>query len=133
MEHNPLKDPAWSTNPAAEHIMGRRLTAEQQQHGVIAFDQPSELGYQCPVHREPGDSRLEWSEYRAFLWCERCNVDYPTALCVPMDTTPDPTRPWRKGGPSDAVAVYLATVRDAVIHHLTAGTTIEQLTGTPAP
>jgi hypothetical protein len=63
--------------------MGRR------REGVIAFDQPCELGYHCPVCEytltdgENYDERLLWSEYNGFLWCEVCDKDYPSALCQP--------------------------------------------------
>jgi hypothetical protein len=51
--------------------------------GAIAIDYPCELGYVCPVCGA-NDERLEWSEYNAFLWCETCDKDYPSALCQPV-------------------------------------------------
>lgn len=69
---------------------------------VIAFDQPGELGYHCPVcvYDSPEDDRLDWSEYNGFLWCAECNTDYPSALCQPDITK--------------AVDTFLSTVSDAV-------------------
>lgn len=57
----------------------------------IPFDQPCELGYHCPVCEYPHytspwrwsyDERLHWSEYNYMLWCEVCNYDYPSILCL---------------------------------------------------
>lgn len=106
-----------STNERAERLMGRRLTPEQEQTGVVPFDLPCELGYWCPVHRCVMDERLEWSEYAGFLWCAACDRDYPSALCVPLDTgmTPDPARPWWKVGVAAAIEVFLDTVEAAVL------------------
>jgi hypothetical protein len=102
-----------SKDPRAEAIMGRRP------EGRTAFDQPCELGYRCPAcraaHETDGnyDERLHWSEYNGFLWCETCDLDWPSALCVPLDTAPD-DREWVNAGPAAAIDVYLATVKDAV-------------------
>lgn len=102
-----------SKNERAEALMGRRET------GGIAFDLPVELGYWCPVCRvaspdEEGryDERLHWSEYQGFLWCEVCNKDYPSALCVPLDTEPDEKRPWVFAGVDGAIEVFLGTIED---------------------
>ena len=82
---SPCKCPeVYSKNERAEEVCGLR-------GGGIAFDQPCELGYRCPVCdvydvvREDGsyDERLLWSEYNNFLWCQVCNRDYPSALCAP--------------------------------------------------
>lgn len=103
-----------SVNERAEALMGRRPT------DVIPFDQPCELGYWCPVCKVPAvvdgeyDERLHWSEYQGFLWCEVCNVDYPSALCVPLDAIPDPDRPWVHAGPQAAIDTFLSTVEQAV-------------------
>ncbi len=73
----------YSTNSLAEKIVGTRLPF----NGIV-FDQPAELGYHCPVCKyenivkEEFDERLRWSEYNGFLWCSKCNKDYPTALCI---------------------------------------------------
>jgi len=109
-----------SVNERAERLMGRRLTPEQEAQGVIAFDQPAELGFWCPVCRvEPlvdgdYDERLHWSEYAGFLWCDICDRDYPSALCVPFHLRHDPVHPWVHAGPLAAVKVFLDSVEQAV-------------------
>lgn len=108
----------YSTNDRAEELMGRRLTPEQEQAGVIAIDYPVELGYQCPIHKrsladEARHDLLQWSEYNGFLWCPECDRDWPSALCVPLDANPDPDRPWMNAGPDAAIDVFLDTVADA--------------------
>lgn len=64
-----------SKNPLAEEIMGLRSTVG------LAIDFPAELGFVCP--NKGKTHHLEWSEYRGFIWCEQCDVDYPSCLCVP--------------------------------------------------
>lgn len=113
-----------SKNSYAERVMGRRNF-----EGVIPFDLPPELGYECPVchvglrnteerpirsiedYENPfHDVFLMWSEYEGFLWCPTCNRDYPSALCVPMDGEPYLDREWVHHGPESAVNVFLSTV-----------------------
>jgi hypothetical protein len=69
----------YSKNDRAEKLLGRRLEGNP-------IDFPSELGYECPICKIAEDSGLEWSEYQGFLWCERCDGDYPTPLCVPLNS-----------------------------------------------
>lgn len=71
-----------SKNERAGRLMGLRPDA-------VALQEPSELGYRCPVcqnlPRLPSgelDPRLTWSEYNAFVWCEVCDRDYPSCLCM---------------------------------------------------
>ena len=92
-----------STNDRAEQLMGRR--DEDGPVGVILFS-PAEQGYRCPVHTEQciNDDTLHWSEYRAFLWCELCDKDYPSALCCT-----DIDR---------GIDVFLESVSDALIRSL---------------
>lgn len=47
--------------------------------GTIIFDEPSELGYQCPEGHKMG--QLIWSEFNDHLWCYVCKLDYPSAEC----------------------------------------------------
>lgn len=100
-----------SRNSLAGEVMGLRP------RDVIPFDQPGELGYRCPVCLNESevdgefDERLQWSEYNAFLWCEVCNYDYPSVLCVDLTAEPDPERPWKHAGRDAAVAVFLASVQ----------------------
>ena len=77
-----------SKNIRAGKLMGMRKT------DAIILDQPCELGYHCPVcvyrqmspDGEMYDERLSWSEYNSFIWCEVCDFDYPSALCLPRDS-----------------------------------------------
>ena len=74
-----------SKNERAAKVFGMR--ADRVGNAII-FDQPCELDYHCPVcvyeHPEDNyDERLHWSEYNSFLWCEVCDKDYPSALCMP--------------------------------------------------
>jgi hypothetical protein len=100
-----------STNDRAAELVGERPTG-------LPFDQPAELGYWCPVCRVPPetpdsyDDRLHWSQYNGFLWCEVCDFDYPSALCVQL--IGEPEREWQQVGRDAAVTVYLNTIRDAV-------------------
>jgi hypothetical protein len=72
-----------SKNKLAEKLFGFRPAGQP-------IDEPLELGYHCPVceyeldiDKNKIDERLEWSEYRCFLYCRVCNKDYPSALCMP--------------------------------------------------
>lgn len=103
-----------STNDRAEALFGRRGPG-------IPFDMPCERGYRCPVcvvedvGRE--DEGIQWSEYNGFPWCERCNRDYPSALCVPLVGRPAEEPKWRHAiGPDAAVSVFLDTVEQALSH-----------------
>lgn len=61
-----------SKNIRAEQICGLRPEG-------IPIDFPIELGYVCPKNKLHS---LEWSEYNNFIWCEQCNFDYPSPLCL---------------------------------------------------
>lgn len=100
--------PGTSTNDRAERLMGRR--DENGPIGIVLFS-PVEQGYQCPVHQrtleqEDENQTLEWSEHNAFVWCELCDRDYPSALCC---ASTDSQR---------AIEVYLDTVEQAVARAL---------------
>ena len=90
----------YSTNELAQKIVGKRPPI----NGII-FDQPCELDYHCPVCEYDNvvagnfDERLRWSEYNGFLWCSKCNIDFPSALCQPDK--------------KKAVKTYLDCVHDA--------------------
>lgn len=107
-----------SKSARVESVMGRRLSPENEKRGVVAIDFPCELGYRCPVCNFKNDEQLVWSEYASFLWCERCNFDYPSALCVPCDAKPEPERPYVNAGRAAAVRVFLETVEQAVARRL---------------
>jgi hypothetical protein len=91
----------YSKNKRAEQLMGFRPKA-------VALQEPSEIGYTCPVcqnkSRLPGgepDPRLTWSEYNAFIWCETCDMDYPSCLCLGNEI-------------STAIEVFLDSIEGAV-------------------
>lgn len=108
--------PPMSTNERSERMMGRRGPGQP-------IDMPCEQGYRCPVCvvEEVGyeDEALQWSEYNGFLWCERCDRDYPSALCVPLVARRDDEKEWRHAiGPDAAVTVFLDTVEAATARHM---------------
>lgn len=84
-------DAPYSKNDRAARLCGPRVPEGKT---VVPIDQPCELGYHCPVCEydltvdAEYDERLDWSEYRWFLWCAVCDRDYPTVLCVPLDADP---------------------------------------------
>ncbi|RLI75703.1 hypothetical protein DRO97_02610 [Archaeoglobales archaeon] len=63
-----------SKNPDAEKICGFRPK------GTSLF-YPHELGYECPICGASDEDNLQWSEYKFFVWCKRCNLDIPSCLC----------------------------------------------------
>jgi len=91
----------YSKNERAGQLLGFRQKGEP----VL---EPSELGYHCPVCKNAPmveheyDERLTWSEYNSFLWCEVCNRDFPSCLCL-EDI-------------EQAIAVFLDSVEVAVQH-----------------
>lgn len=48
----------------------------------LAVFLPDELGYACPLCGACDEIALTWSEYLGFLWCYKCQLDIPSALCV---------------------------------------------------
>ena len=57
----------------------RKTYGERSPKGAVPLFEPSEFGYRCPMgHYE---DCLTWSEFNEHLWCERCNLDYPTERC----------------------------------------------------
>ena len=65
-----------SKNARAEKICGLRPA------DGMAIDFPCELGFICPRCGDVGEF-LQWSEYNTFIWCEKCDTDYPSVLCMP--------------------------------------------------
>ena len=108
--------PGTAKNNDAERIVGlRNLPAN-----AIPFDQPVELGFVCPVCRNDThrgatdvDERLHWSEYNGFLWCEVCNKDYPSCLCIPLDKKL-PSYVTKKSPVDYAVQLYLTAIRSVI-------------------
>lgn len=85
-----------SKNPNAKRIVGLRHPM-----GGMIINCPYEEGYRCPICKSKSHPEsLDWGEYNGFLWCLACNIDIPSALCMP-----DTIR---------AIDIYLATVRDAI-------------------
>lgn len=85
-----IKRDEQSKNIDAEKILGKRSP------GTSSFQMPFELDYFCPICSSPpsnglfldnGDlkpeyERLHFSEYNGFMWCENCNIDIPSFLCL---------------------------------------------------
>lgn len=63
-----------SKNEQAKKVVGIRSP------GTPVF-MPCELGYACPLCGEEGEA-LNFSEYYSFMYCENCNIDIPSCLCV---------------------------------------------------
>jgi len=111
----------FSVNEYAEQVMGRRREG-------VAIDLPYELGYQCPVCKVSGET-LHWSEYNSFLWCETCDYDYPSALCVPLTGIPYDVGPHVNHGRDAAVRVFLDSVASALRFHVNEAKAV----GSPVP
>lgn len=62
----------YSKNERAKKVCGLRGEG-------TSFDYPIEFGFKCPKRKI---HNLDWSEYKFFLWCEKCNYDYPSPLCL---------------------------------------------------
>lgn len=63
----------YSKNERARELLGCRPDG-------VPLDQPSELGYRCPVGKQ---HHIEWSEYNGMIWCRTCNVDWLSPQCMP--------------------------------------------------
>jgi len=107
-----------SENLDAKKVMGTRRT------DVIAFDQPCELNYHCPIckykHMTDGepDERLHWSEYNGFIWCSVCNLDIPSVFCIrdlKHVRRKKGTKKWKHSGMEDAIEGFLVSVHQAKI------------------
>lgn len=106
---------SYSKNERAKKIVGLR-----DMHGVIPFDFPCELSYRCPVclnkpyDGESGnfDERLDWSEYNGFLWCRKCNKDFPACMCIDL-TAKLPDFVTDKSAVDYAIDIYLSCVESA--------------------
>lgn len=84
------KEKNHSKNERAEKLVGKRIARGNP------IDLPCELDYWCPICKIEVDEGLQWSEYNGFLWCEKCNLDIPSALC--------------KKNTKDGIKVYLDCV-----------------------
>jgi len=62
----------YSQNERAKELLGCRPDG-------IPLDQPSELGYKCPIGKQ---HHIEWSEYQGFIWCKIDNLDIPSCFCI---------------------------------------------------
>jgi len=80
-----------SRNDRAKDICGKRNLING-----ICIDTPCELGYICPICKR--SDKLHWSEYRTFLWCEKCNLDIPSCMC--------------KKDIKEGIEVYLDSIKD---------------------
>ena len=100
-----------SKNEKAKELMGYR---NEGHPGANALFGPGELGYVCPICGMKGD-RLDWSEYHAFIWCQDCNLDIPSCLCVKYSEPNIGQRPLsKKNRIKRATEVFLSTVEDAI-------------------
>jgi hypothetical protein len=90
-----------SVNLEALRIVGLR---NEGKPGTPIFC-PCELGYACPICGEAGDA-LEFSEYNSFLWCENCNLDIPSCLCIKTKN--------KKDRITRATDIFLRSVKDAL-------------------
>jgi hypothetical protein len=97
-----------SKNERAEKLVGKRPT------NVVPFDFPCELGYRCPKCKVDWDETLQWSEYNLFIWCEKCNFDYPSVLCVNIDKEHDSTTEYMYFGREDATKVFLNSIESLI-------------------
>jgi hypothetical protein len=58
----------------------------------MPYQIPFELDYHCPicgtepVKQKKFDDSLDFSEYRYFMFCPRCNIDIPSFLCLKANT-----------------------------------------------
>ena len=66
----------YSVNKQAEEIVWKRDVSPN----AFAIDLPIEHWFVCPICKIKSEW-LNWSEYNWFLWCDKCNKDYPTCLC----------------------------------------------------
>ena len=67
----------YSKNDRAEKLMGLRNP------DYVSVDTPLDLNYRCPNdYISTVTHYLEWSEYNGFIWCEGCNKDYPSCICL---------------------------------------------------
>lgn len=101
----------YSKNERAEKLVGKRMA-----DGII-IDFPAELDYHCPVckyeqENSEGnyDERLDWSEYNGFIYCHKCNKDYPSCLCMPDK--------------EKAIKIYLDCIEDLLSQSKKEGITI---------
>jgi len=76
-----------SRNDNIEKIVGKRFEGKSTN---LLFE-PFELGYFCslcghfPDLKKDGEielMHLEFSEYRYFMYCKRCNIDIPSYICI---------------------------------------------------
>ena len=65
------------TDKQLEEQYGRRFPTEAK--GIVILDEPTELGYRCPRSHKWND--ITWSEFKKHIWCYKCQLDYPSALC----------------------------------------------------
>jgi hypothetical protein len=100
-----------SKNISAEEICGFRGPGNPLFY-------PGELQYACPICGEYGE-KFHWSEYATFCWCEKCNLDIPSCLCVKY---PEPHFKGEKPLTirqqiKVAADVYLRSVKECVERH----------------
>lgn len=106
------------SNPKLEPIFGRRLTAAQESGvepaPIVYNDDPKHLGFRCPVHQ---DQELLWSEYFTFVWCNHCQKDLPTYVCIDFTAKENPAEPWVWAGVQGAIDTYIWGTSDILDRH----------------
>ena len=100
-----MNETEYSKNERAEKLLGKR------KGGGTPIFLPIELGYVCPICNQPSEG-LEFSEYNGFLWCDECNVDIPSCLCVKNSEEKFLKPLSKKEAIKRATKIFLDTVED---------------------
>ena len=100
-----------SKDDRAKKLMGHR---NQDHPGANALFEPCELGYACPICNTCNE-KIHWSEYKGFIWCENCNLDIPSCLCIkyPEPNITKKVLP-KKDRIIKATEIFLDTIEDAI-------------------
>ena len=99
-----------SKDDRAKSLMGYR---NEGHPGGNALFGPMELGYICPVCGDGKfDESLHWSEYDGFVWCQKCNLDIPSCLCVKYSGKLEKLTP--RNRTDRAIKIFLDTVESCL-------------------
>ena len=94
-----------SKNEVAKVVVGLRGRGQ-------SFDLPWELGYACPVCGGADEATLDFSEYNGFIYCEHCNLDIPSCLCVKYEKFNE-HKLSKRDKIIRATEIFLATIKQA--------------------
>jgi len=98
-----------SRDETIENIVGKRFDGKSM--NLLFW--PFELGYFCPLCGHFPDlendgeielMHLEFSEYRYFMYCKRCNIDIPSYICI---------QPQSKNDVKQITNTYLSMLKEA--------------------